>query len=159
MPNPTHVDYARVFAAVFLPAGISERGGHVVYKANVKEIITEPLPAEEASSSSSGADVQATGGPCFEMFLAVCVCESGGGGVVLNGTCSCKERMHLTCLHVHSQVELWDSWILRPTACVGLSCMSGKPKLSCTATCACWWGCHQGAAYTLSTSTPAAVVY
>jgi hypothetical protein len=80
MPNPTPVDDARMFAAVFLPAGISERGGHVVYKANVKEIITEPLPAEEASSSSSGADVQATGGPCFEMFLAVCVCESGGGG-------------------------------------------------------------------------------
>jgi hypothetical protein len=53
----------------------------VVYKANVKEILTEPLPAEEASSSSSsGADVKATGKPCLEMFLAVCVCESGGGG-------------------------------------------------------------------------------
>jgi prolycopene isomerase len=45
-----------------LAAGITERGGHVVYKANVKEIITEPLPGHEASSSSSsGSDVQATG--------------------------------------------------------------------------------------------------
>lgn len=43
--------------------GITERGGHIVYKANVREIITEPLPAEASSSgsSSSGADVQATG--------------------------------------------------------------------------------------------------
>lgn len=49
---------------VCVASGISERGGHVVYKANVKEIITEPLPAGEASSSgSSGADVRATGAP------------------------------------------------------------------------------------------------
>lgn len=47
--------------------GITERGGHIVYKANVKEIITEPLPAEQASSSSSSssdgsaAAVRATG--------------------------------------------------------------------------------------------------
>jgi len=37
--------------------GITEKGGHIVYKANVKEIITRPPPpaAESSSSSSSGS--------------------------------------------------------------------------------------------------------
>jgi phytoene dehydrogenase-like protein len=45
---------------VFL-TGITERGGHVVYKANVKEIITEPLQSSSSSSSSSEAGIRATG--------------------------------------------------------------------------------------------------
>jgi len=40
--------------------GITERGGHVVYKANVKEIITEPVQSS-SSSSSSEAGIRATG--------------------------------------------------------------------------------------------------
>jgi phytoene dehydrogenase-like protein len=35
--------------------GITARGGHIVYKANVKEIITEPLPDTSSSSSSSSS--------------------------------------------------------------------------------------------------------
>jgi hypothetical protein len=56
--------------------GITERGGHIVYKANVKEIITEPLTGEQATSSSSsdGADVQATG---EESVAADCVMQKG----------------------------------------------------------------------------------
>jgi prolycopene isomerase len=43
--------------------GITERGGHIVYKANVKEIITEPLPDSSSSSSSSnGASTSSSGG-------------------------------------------------------------------------------------------------
>eukprot|EP00879_Flechtneria_rotunda_P031484 GHRR01034401.1.p1 GENE.GHRR01034401.1~~GHRR01034401.1.p1 ORF type:complete len:291 (+),score=89.08 GHRR01034401.1:305-1177(+) len=48
-----------------MAAGIVEKGGHVLYKANVKEIITEPVASTSGRSSSNGdsssSNVRATG--------------------------------------------------------------------------------------------------
>ena len=43
--------------------GITEKGGHIVYKANVKEIITQPPPAAESTNGSSSSSSGSGGEP------------------------------------------------------------------------------------------------
>jgi prolycopene isomerase len=43
--------------------GITERGGHIVYKANVKEIITESAPAAAAAASNGSSSGSSATGP------------------------------------------------------------------------------------------------